>query len=353
MNQWTRILAATLLPLAVASCAKDTKSDLQGEWLFPVAKGTLSINTISALRNLQYHVAIPAPSINQPVNIPVSSPGLQLAHVGPFAVRVTDWLKRMDVDTLDFSGALQNFFPIPIGAGTLVTMRNTRDTSAASIVGSALVSATVAPGETFSFDIQVLGKTVYDSVYFTLDQFNSPAYSNVTFATSPTKLDITLKVITANYIEVYTNKTFSSQDTTNFSAGSDNNLATQSGGILSDTTTSGYLTIFTDNGLPANVRGELYFLDASRTQILDSLFIPQLAADGGKTDGSGNTTFINSQQTTAVISRLKLNNIKAAKFVATQFYFNTSGYSGGFVSANKTPGLAIQITGDLNIHIKF
>ncbi len=341
------------LLLATASCTKDKKTDVEGEWLFPIAKGALSINTISQLRNLEYHISVPPPSINQPVNIPVSSPGLQLAHVGPFAVRITDWLKRMDVDTLEFSGSLQNFFPIPIGPGTLVTMRNTRDTTAANILGSALVSTTVAPGARFSFDIRVLGKTVYDSVFFTLDQFNSPAYSNVTFSTTPTTLDITLKVITANYLEVYTGKTFSSRDTVEFDAGSDDNLGSQSGGILSDTGTSGYITVFADNGLPANVRGELYFMDASRSQILDSLFVPGLVVQGGKTDGAGNTSFTASEQTTSTISRRRLNNIKAAKFIATDFLFNTSGYSGSYVAANRTPKLAIQITGDLNIRIKF
>src|ERR1051325_2345973 len=94
-----------LLFLAIAtSCNKDKTSEFDGDWLFPIAKGDLSINSLSQLKNLAYNIEVPPLSIGQPVNIPVSSPGLQLSHVGPFAVQITDWLHRIDVDTLAFTG---------------------------------------------------------------------------------------------------------------------------------------------------------------------------------------------------------------------------------------------------------
>lgn len=342
---------AVLLAVTLASCSKDKTTDLEGEWLFPVAKGSLSINTISQLRDLEYHVRIPAPSINQPENIPVSSPGLRLAHVGPFPVRIIDWLKRMDVDTLEFTGSLQNFFPIPIGPGTIVTMRNTRDTIAANIVGTAFIGQTVLPGQTFSFDISVRGKTLYDSVYFFLDNFNSPAYSNVTFSTTPTQLDVTLKVITASYAEFYTSKTFSSRDTLDFDASGRDDVTNSS--AISDTSTSGTINVFTDNGLPAAVTGQLYFLDAFRHTLLDSLFIGNLNVVGGRTDLSGNTTYTDSRMAVVAISRQKLERIKAAKYVATAFTFSTMGYPGIYVAANRSSKLVIQFTGDLNLRIHF
>ncbi len=350
-----RLSSFALLLLSLPACKKDTTTDLEGQWLFPIAKGALGLNSVNSLKNLQYHIQIPAQSISQPINIPVSSPGLRLAHVGPFPVQITDWLKRLDVDTLAFSGSLNNFFPIPIGAGTQVVMRTSRDTSSsANIAGSATIAGTVPPGGLFSFDIQVRSKTLYDSVYFFLENFNSPAYSNVTFTTTATKLDITLKVINASYIEIYTNRQFASTDTTEFSAGTDDQIGIHTAGSLSDTATSGVIKVFADNGLPANAGIQLYFLDNTRSRILDSLFLPPgFNVEGGRTDGAGNPVYISATGTKVPISRGKLDRIKAASYVISNFRFNTFGYPGGFVAANRNPTLAIQLTGDLKLNIRF
>jgi len=350
MNRLFRLSALSLLIAFCASCNKDKENELDGDWLFPIAKGTLSINSFSELENLHYQIEIPAFSIGQPVNIPISSPGLQISHVGPFPVLVTDWLHRLEIDTLKFSGSLNNFFPIPIGAGTMVTMRNSRDTSAASIVGASRVENTVPSGDTFAFNIDVHDKWIGDSVFFYLDNFNSPPYNNMVFTTTPARLSITLNVVTANYVEIYTGKTFSSIDTTEFSAGDDNPANNSQ---LADTATSGVINVFSDNGLPANVNGQLYFLDATRTQILDSFFLTPLIVGGGYTDGPGNTTTTTRKKSVVPILQKKLNNIKLAKYLVTHFEMNTIGYPGLYVSANKTPKLTIQFTGDLNIRINF
>src|ERR1043165_9038742 len=102
-----------ILLVLASSCNKDATSELEGSWLFPIAKGSLSINSLTELKNLKYHFEVPSVDIGQPSNVPVSSPGLYLDHVGPFAVQITDWLHRLDVDTLEFTGSLTNIFPIP------------------------------------------------------------------------------------------------------------------------------------------------------------------------------------------------------------------------------------------------
>ncbi len=353
MRFWLSTFA--LLLLALTGCKKDTTTELEGQWLFPIAKGALGLNSVNSLKNLQYHIQIPAQSISQPVNIPVSSPGLKLSHVGPFPVQITDWLKRLDVDTLAFSGSLNNFFPIPIGAGTQVVMRTSRDTSSpANIAGTATIAANIPPGSLFSFDIQVRKKSLSDSVFFFLENFNSPAYNNVTFTATATRLDIILKVINASYIEIYTNRTFSSTDTTEFSLGSDDQIGIHTNGSLSDTATSGVINVFADNSLPAHAGIQLYFLDQSRSLILDSLFLPPGSnVEGGRTDGAGNPAYISATATKVPISRGKLDRIKAAAYVISRFQFNTFGYPGLFVAANQNPNLSVQLTGDLKLNIRF
>ena len=77
------------------------------------------------------------------------------------------------------------------------------------------------------------------------------------------------------------------------------------------------------------------------------------AIGGGKTDASGNPGFVAATSTKVAVSRLKLDHFKQAAFVVSKFTFNTNGYSGVYVSANRTPTLKIQLTGDLRLNIRF
>jgi hypothetical protein len=191
-------------------------------------------------------------------------------------------------------------------------------------------------------------------VFFTLDEFNSPPYDNVVFSSSPAHLKILLKVVAANYVEIYTNRSFTSVDTVKFSASrDDDNIGGSTGGALSDSSASGVINVFTDNGLPANIRSQLYFLDASKTRVLDSMFLGGLQMEGGLTDALGNSSFINRKKTVIPINRLKMEHLKAAKYVASRFEFNTLGFAGEYVAANRGPKLSLQFTGDLNIRINF
>lgn len=336
------------------ACKKNATTDLRGDWLFPIAKGSISLNSLAELKNLQYHLDVPALSIGQPLGVPVSSPGLNINHVGPFGVEITNWIHRIDVDSLEFSGKLNNLFPVPIGAGTRVTMRTSRDTTGiANIAGVTTILSNVLPGANFSFDIKVTNKSLGDSVYFFLENFTSPAYSNVTFTANTTTLDITLKVITASFIEIYTNRTFSSVDTAGFDPGDADQTGSSSGGVLSDTSTTGVINVFMDNTMPTNVNTQLYFLDASHTHITDSLFVSSLDISGILTNAAGDPLNTISTINKIPVTRKKIDNIKQSRYVVSRFLFNTIGYSGLYVAANRTPKLNIQFTGDLNMHIRF
>jgi hypothetical protein len=341
-------ISALLLITVLASCVKESNPDVQGDWLVPIAKGELSINTLKLLENLEYDLQIPALSLGLPENTPVSSPGLHIDHVGPFPFQVVSWIHRVDIDTLEFSGSLQNFFPIPISAGTTVTLRNSPDTSAASVLGAFVLDHDVSAGGSIDFDMQIRNKSLGDSAYISLDNFTSPAFTNVTFSSTPARLKVKLNVLAAMFLEVYTNKTFSSDDTTTFSAGdNDQNLGPV------DTSSKGYINVFADNGLPANIRWQLYFLNESKTQVVDSLFSQEILIQGGQTDISGNTTSTSHSKTPVVVSQKRLDNIKRAKYVASHFEFNTNGYGGPYVWVSKGPRLIVQLVGDLTIRINF
>lgn len=347
----TGILICLAFPL-LFSCNKDGYGSSEGAWLFPIAKGEFSLATLRNLRNTNYSATINPSNIGQPIGVVVNSPGLALDHVGPFAFRINDWLKRVDIDSLSISVSLDNAFPIPIGAGTIISIRNTNDViSNANIVSSVRIQQDILPGQRFAFDLKVLNKTLYDSVYFALDSFRSPPYNNVTFNTTPTLLQASLSIITSHYVEVYANKTISSKDTFEFDSGNQDNLGNNTGGIIHDSDVNGYLNVFLDNSVPANGKLQMYFLDATRTILLDSMFDFPITFLAVETDAAGTPQSVNSTLTKVPIRRGKLDNIRQAKYTITDFVVNTNSTSKPFVSANRQATLKMQFTGDLNIRI--
>lgn len=343
-----------LFPVIWLSCTKDKHTTSDGQWLFPIAKGTLSLTSLKELKDKTYNVDIPAISIGQPVGIVVASPGLNISHVGPFPVEISPWLHRIDVDSLEIAVNLQNFFPIPIGAGTKISIRNTRDTSGnANVVTRVAITKDVPPGGFFGFDVQANNTSFGDSVYFVLDSFVSPPYANVTFSSTPSKLTATLKIIAASQIQIYSNKAFSSIDTSEFSAGDQDNLGSGTNGAISDTSVSGFINVFLDNALPANTSVQAYFLNDTKTQVIDSLFPSELSIAGINTDATGSPLSVNSSATRINVTRKRIENIKKAKYTVTKANLNTIGYTIPWVTANKNAKLTMQLTGDLNIKIKF
>lgn len=354
MRFFISFLSIISLSLIIGSCSKDKQMTANGDWLFPIAKGELSIASLGELSNLKYTVNIPPVSLGQPVGVPVISPGLNIDHVGPFALEITPWLHRVDLDTIEINAQLTNFFPIPIGAGTEISIRNTPDgTSTTNVIGRTVIPNDIASNQAFSVDFKSSNTFMGDSVYFFLDRFTSPAFANVVFDPKPATLVVTLKVIKASLAQLYNDKEFASIDTAAFKAGDTDNLGSGSGGVVSDTSVSGFINVFLDNSLPTNLAFQAYFLDESKSTVIDSLFINEMKINGVVTDASGTPAGTNSTVTKVNITRKRIDNIKKAAYVVTKINFNTKGNAKPIIAANRQARLAIQLTGDLNIKISF
>ena len=347
-------LFTVFLSFLITSCSKDKQMTANGDWLFPIAKGELSIASLGELNNLTYTVNIPPVSLGQPVGVPVTSPGLTIDHVGPFALEITPWLHRIDLDSIEINAKLTNFFPIPIGAGTEISIRNTSDGAATTnVIGRTIITKDIATNEAFSVDFNSANTFFGDSVYFFLDHFRSPAFASIVFNPQPATLVVTLKVIKASLAQLYSDKEFSSIDTAAFKAGDTDNLGSGTGGVVSDTSVSGFINVFLDNSLPTNLSLQAYFLDESRTMVIDSLFTSLMKIDGVITDAAGTPASTKSTVTKVNITQKRVNNIKKAAFVVTKITFDTKGNAKPIIAANRQAKLAIQLTGDLNIKITF
>ncbi|MBS1630721.1 MAG: hypothetical protein JST27_11755 [Bacteroidetes bacterium] len=349
------LLACLLLACAGISCKKDKSVNLDGHWLFPIAKGTFSLNSLSMFRNVQYHMEITAGDLHQPIETPVSSPGLAFNFIGPAKVPITDCIARIDVDTFSFSGVLTNQFPVTIGAGTLLVLRTSPDTTTnTNIAGFATVQNDIPPGSPYNFQVFIKDKILGDFVYLFLEHFSTPAFSNVRFHTQPSSLDIKIEVLKASYLELFSNRECLSEDTTEIDFNGQDQSASQTNGSLSDTAMSGNINAFGENSLPISARFQLYFLSSDKTKALDSLFPSgPFQVEPGSTDNTGNPVFTSRNKTSIPISRNKLNRIKQASYVASHLYMSTMGMSGPVQKANKSASLQLQLTGDLRLKIRF
>ncbi len=319
------------------------------EWLAPIANTSVTLETLSLLDSTQFTRKIPSLDLGFPTGITFNVPALYFSHLGPYPLVISDWIKEIQVHSLDLTIALTNSFPIKIGAGTLIVIRNTADTlNNQNIISQHVMANDILPGETFTFNVILNDQVINDSVFFYLDKFNSPAKNNVTFTNSPTFIKVSLNILSVDQIEFYHDKTKSIHDTSAFSFNS--KTTTQA---VDDSTIEGKLMVYLDNAFPVNSVFQVYFLDDTRRIVIDSLFENAINLSAATTDLKGSPISIQHSAESVVISTLHSQKIKLAKYAVASLELDTYNLSSSVIKANQNTYLAIQIVGDLkmNFHL--
>ncbi len=340
-----------ILLISIFGCKKfqQPNPQLHPEWLAPIAKTSVTLETLSLLDSTKFTRKIPSLDLGFPTGITLNVPALYFSHLGPYPLAVSDWIKEIQVHTLDLTISLSNSFPIKIGAGTIITIRNAADTlNNQNIISQHALPNDVLPGETFIFNVQLNDKSIDDTVFFYLDNFNSPAKNNVTFSNSPTFITVGLNIIAVDRIKFSPDKTKSIHDTSAFSIDSKTNTQ-----AVDDSTLEGKLVVYIDNAFPLNAVFQIYFLDASRRNVIDSLFENGIRLNAATTDASGSPLNVQHGVDSVLISSSHLQKIKLAKYAVTSLDLNTVNNQSQDVNANNETYLNIQIVGDLkmNFHL--
>jgi len=221
----------------------------------------------------------------------------------------------------------------------------------ANIIYTYTIPKDVAPNETFTINLKVINKSFEDTIFLYLDQFTSIGGTNVTFTPTPTLLTLKLKVLIMKSIEIYTNKSFVSNEIIGLDLSSNSNSSSNSN--FSDTSATGNVTIYLDNLMPVNVGMQIYFLASDTITVVDSLFSTPLTITGATTDAVGEPLNSTKSKSSIEVSVKRIENMKACKNIKFKFLFNTLGYPSTYVVANKNAKLSIQIVGDLNLDVKF
>lgn len=341
---------AFIVLISICGCKKfdSISSQVHPEWLAPVAKTSVSLETLSLLDSSQFTRNIPSLDLGFPTGITFNAPATHIAHLGPYPMMVSDWVKEIHVHSLDLTLSLTNSFPITINAGTIITIRNDADTlNAQNIISQHSLPNDVLPGETFTFQVQLNDRVIDDTVFFYLDNFNSPAQSNVTFTNAPTIITVSLNILSVDLVNFYPDKSKSIRDTSAFSL--DETMNTQA---VDDTSVEGKLVAYLDNALPLHSVFQIYFLDDTRQTIIDSLFDRAIILQSVATNSMGSPMEVTHAVDSVLISAAHLQNIKRAKFAVTSIDINTGNNGSLDVLANNETYLNIQLVGDLKMHFQ-
>ena len=344
------MLGSILLLGSLSGCRRgdDLLADLppyHGEWLLPLVQGDASLIQLSQLRSLPLSATVNSAEFGLPSGTYPFVPPIDLPFVGPFPIAIAEYLVVMEVNTTDVTVRLNNPFPIPIGAGTRVVLRNT---PVPGVTGNVVLDVPITPqleaNSTFEYVGAATSIEITDTLYLFLEQFNSPGGTNVTFEPTSSSIDIVLSRIEVARMEISTGRSFEREDSLSLSIEQD----------LQDETdiASGNIVFYADNGLPIEAFFQGYMYDAAGT-LLDSLFDSPFVVQAGVTDPTGATTQITTSSDTIPIDPATLDGFLRSSKVVLRYGVSTMDQPGTSVSANSTAALRLQLVGDIRLNVDY
>jgi hypothetical protein len=314
----------------------------QSDWLIPMVKGQVSFENIKKFSDSKTTFNIPSLDIGYASGVNINVPPINLPQVGPYAQPLSDWIHSVNFDTLQISLQFQNAFPIPIGAGTQFSFRRSSQVNDPNnIIYTHTLPYDIAPNETYAFDIRVINNYLSDTVFLYLEQFNSPGGNNVIFSNNPSKVNLTVKIIDINRVELNAGKFETETDTVDIDFSNED--------LGNDTASYGKLNFFIDNALPIHFYIQVYFLNPVTAQITDSLLAPPFVSNGCTTNASGDPTSVTTNNTSISLSTVRINKIKESTRAIISYKINTLNYPPPYVIMSDKCYLKMQITGDLHL----
>ncbi|MBL7766724.1 MAG: hypothetical protein JNJ58_11550 [Chitinophagaceae bacterium] len=331
----------------LSACGKRIvdNTPLESNWLLPLVKGNISLNDLSRLEGTTFDYVITPAQINQPTNTPVSSPAFTVDFIGPFTVPTQDIIKYLKVDSIELGIHLKNIFPVNIQSGFTVTLRSSDNTASSSnVLFSKTFSNAIAAQSQDSLPLSIHNVTIADSLYFYIENLNIDAFNQVVFNEN-VPVQFTIDKVRLNELAFFPNKNFSISDTVEFSSGDLSSIYDAGGNTLADSAVSGFLNLFTDNGLPVNLRMQMTFLKNNLP--VDSVFENSFILNGAGVDAAGIPNSIDAKKNSVAIRKVKLKNIESCDRMIYSFSINTDGYTSPQVIMGKQNKLALQIVSDI------
>lgn len=336
---------------SLISCKKHVVDDspIESNWLLPLVKGNVSLNDLSQLEGNSYSYEITPDDIGMPSNSTVSSPGLTVDFLGPYAIPTQDIIKYLKVDSLALGINIHNLFPVNINAGFTVTLRSSKDTTSnANLLFSKTFSNSLGINSKDSLPLSITNVTISDSLFFYIENIEIDAFNNVVFDKNM-PISFSINKVRLNELALFANKSVDLKDTVDFESGDLSSIYNSSNGAVSDTSVSGFMNFYTDNALPIFMNMQMLFLNNGVKK--DSIFDNSFLLNGANVNGLGISIDAISQKNSINIRQSKLKNIEQSNQLVYSFSINTNGYSVPYVVVSKNNLLALQIVSDLKLII--
>lgn len=290
----------------------------------PLVKADLNIQNISELEDLEAKGEI-APS-----DFGIVATGIVPATPGPgisspsIPVDLTDAFSSAVFETGELSFKITNEMQINIQSAT-IEFRS----GAIAIISQPI--SNVPAGGTYTSPITNLNNTsIVSPLNLRVLNYRTSG-GNVTDLSKKIIVEVFLRNVKVKSITVTAAEDFSITDTSDFSI---------SGNKIESESVGGVFNTYITNNFPMNLQFQIYFTDASKTVVLDSLFD---SGDQTILAGAGEKKFVTT------INSTKLNNLNKAEFA--RMALKLSAPPSGTITIQDNIFVKAQVVGDLKVKL--
>lgn len=340
--------------LILSSCFKNeefTPETWKHSFKGPMLKTIMDISDLANVQDIRLVDDIKASQINPNWNGKMVQPPItgESSEADPQIFEVTDFFKAIHTDSLVVGVKFTNGYPIPIGKGTELVFRNEEGQN---VFFREAIDQNIAPGETYSFDIEVLSKAgeepqkVEANIEFYLDNFRTTGSDGkeVDFTDARTTFEFDLRFINVVLLEFFPDRSWSDTVSTVFTLFED--------GVTNQEIVNGEIRLLFNNGLPVRGFTQVSVFDID-DRFLGSLTIDTVRLAPGNVDQvTAEVIETANTQVTIDITNEKVDWFYDKVKLEIVYDLNTRGIvDAGSILVGQSSNLKTRLVGDFDLYV--
>ena len=305
--------------------------------LIPLGNINANISDVSDIEDKALSISLLPDSLGYPVGIKLNVPPIGPRSFGPTENVLSDFFLDFTISDAVFNIGVSNSFPIIIGQGTRLVFSSSKDTSAAFEIFSFELQEDVQPGSSICIPTEASEIIIPNTVFMTLENFNSPGQDSIAFLFTPSDFVIDLDLLSIDKVRLLTEKELKITE----------RIDADIEDLVDDDEESDTAKIFVNffNELPINVTIQIYFLGLPSGT--DSLFFTPQFLEAATTDPiTGELTSDRVERNLVVeLATERLKSWESSQEIVFDMSVNTLGIPDSFVTASSNLGLRMTTSG--------
>jgi len=331
----------------VSGCRKPIDSGGKPGWtlelLGPLVKTDLTLNKILGLETISATQNVNLADIGIGSGTQIIIPPINNVQFPDYTTPITDIFEQLTIESGRLSFEILNSMPINIKAGSKITFFSQGDNVA--LFSHALATDIASNGGTYSFTpgFDLAGKIIKKALVIRVEEFSSDGSIGPVNISGNESFSIAIKLEqpVAESVWINSGNELSLDDTLDF------NMV---GNDLPTDTYNGKLTLFVNNGLPADFYVQLYFLNDNKN-ILDSMFVGNTNVSSALINGSGEVTDPVETRLEVTFDNQRINDLENANYAVPVIKMVTTP-GNGTVVIRKTDFQKQQLVADVKVDIQ-